>query len=268
MTRTALTKELIGDTATMRLILRTESQRLSALIAGPESVEPTVVAHSEELPDASVRALENAIYDNPLLLGDFASIDIIFADADFFLYPDSADALIDDIASAMLPDADAPRSVLKATLSASAASIGFVVASDRLNFLSRTFACARFHHSPAIIANRLMSQPDTAGFYAFVNSATDIVLCALNPDRSLRYLNRPQTFGPDDCAYYILAAAETDTPMTLITADNELRARIADTISKVKPAARILPPAFGQELLTLRRMAPEAAFDMLFLARP
>ncbi|MDE6228479.1 MAG: hypothetical protein K2M40_01680, partial [Muribaculaceae bacterium] len=66
---------------------------------------------------------------------------------------------------------------------------------------------------------------------------------------------------------YILAAAEANEPITLITANNDLRAAITDTITKVKPAARILPPAFGPEMLALRRLAPEAASDMLFLAR-
>lgn len=266
MTHSALTKELIGDTSAMRLILRIEPKRLSALIVGPESVDPTVIAHSEEIADESVRALENAIYDNPLLLGDFAAIDIIFADSDFFLLPRSAEPLLDELAEALLPDCCCQRTVMMEPLPGEAA-VGFAPDSDRLNFLSRTFACARFHHSPAIVANRLMTLPDAGGLYALVNSATDVCLCSLGADGSLRYLNRPQTFGAADCAYYILAAAEANEPITLITANNDLRAAITDTITKVKPAARILPPAFGPEMLALRRLAPEAASDMLFLAR-
>ena len=155
MTHSALTKELIGDTSAMRLILRIEPKRLSALIVGPESVDPTVIAHSEEIADESVRALENAIYDNPLLLGDFAAIDIIFADSDFFLLPRSAEPLLDELAEALLPDYCCQRTVMMEPLPGEAA-VGFAPDSDRLNFLSRTFACARFHHSPAIVANRLI----------------------------------------------------------------------------------------------------------------
>ncbi len=69
MTPIELTNE---NTAGMRLILRVDNRRLSALIVGSESIDPAVASVVEELPEHSVKAFENAVYENPLLLGDFA----------------------------------------------------------------------------------------------------------------------------------------------------------------------------------------------------
>ncbi|MDE7335155.1 MAG: DUF3822 family protein [Muribaculaceae bacterium] len=263
MTSTRLTKELINDATPMRLILRVTPQSLSALIVGPESIDPTVIAHSEELPDASVKALENAVYDNPLLLSDFDAIDIIFATREFFLFPESAADLLDDMAAAMLPDIASPRETLMQQIPGPNPAVGFAVDADRLNFLRRTFSCARFHHSLAVASSRLIGH--AAGFYALGNAPGDMMLLSVNPDSTLRYLNAPEAFGANDCAYHILAAADTGEPITLMCADPELQAAITDIITKVKPSSNILAPELPEALLNLRRMAPETAFDALFL---
>ncbi len=263
MTRPQLTKELLDDATPMRLILRVAPRSLSALIVGPESIDPTVIAHTEELTDGSVKALENAVYDNPLLLSDFDAIDIIIATRNFFLFPPSAAELLDDMAAAMLPDISAEREIMAETIADGGPAIGYAVDADRLNFLRRTFSCARFHHSLAV-AGRLLGG-FAPGFYALVNSPGDLMLLSVQADSSLRYLNAPEAFGANDCAYHILAAAENREPITLMCVDQELQASITDTITKVKPSSNILPPQLPEPLLNLRRQAPQAAFDSLFI---
>lgn len=262
MTRIELNNE---NTSAMRLILRIDSRRLSALIVGPETVDPTVEAIHDELPELSVKAIENVVYDHPLLLGDYAKIDIIFSIPELFIIPDSAADLVEEIADAMLPDRTGPRSILCEKV-ATQEIIGYAVNTDLINFLQRTFACATFHHSLAVTANWL-SANSPAGFYSLVNGVDDMALCSFRADGTLRYLNRPQPAGPNDCAYFILATSEADEPVTLMTVDPDIRAAITDIITKVKPSAQLTAPALPERLLNLRHRAPGVAFDMLFITQ-
>lgn len=265
MTRHPLSKELLDDATAMRLILRVEPRSLSALIVGPEAIEPTVISHREELADPTVKALENAIYDNPLLLSDFETIDIICPTRQFFLFPESVAEMLDEMGAAMLPDEAAARTFLMETTGGGNPAVGYAVDADRLNFLRRTFSCARFHHSLAVAATRL--QEHKPGFYALVNAPGELMLVSVAPDATIRHLNLPEAIGANDCAYHILAAAEPGEPITLMCVDPELQAAISDTITKVKPSLNILAPELPESLLNLRRLAPDAAFDSLFITR-
>lgn len=259
MTSIELTNE---NTADMRLILRLDERQMSALIVGPESVDPVVMAFNENLSELSVKAVENAVYDHPLLLSDYASVNIIFSTPEFFIIPETAGALAEEIAEAMLPDAAGPRSVLSEKIGRELL-IGYVADADLLHFLQRTFACAQFHHSLSVTANWLLKNAP-AGMHALVNGDNDIALCSFRTDGSIRYLNRPQPVGPNDCAYYILVASDPDEPVSLMTVNPEMRAAITDIITQVKPSMQLTVPALPEQLLNLRHRAPGVAFDMLF----
>lgn len=263
MTRIELNNE---NTSTMHLILRIGRRQISAMIVGPETVEPFVEAFYEELPEFSVKAVENAVYDHPLLLGDYASVDVIFSTPELFIIPASAADLAEEIADAMLPDSTAPRSIMLEKIGQQE-MIGYTVDTDLLNFLRRTFACAEFHHSLSVTANMLMANA-APGFYALVNDTDDMILCSIGADGSLRYLNRLQPAGPNDCAYFILVASEADEPITIMSVNPDARAAITDIITKVKPSAQLSAPSPPEHLLNLRQRAPKVAFDMLFITQP
>lgn len=263
MTHAQLTKELLDDASSMRLVLRVDRQRLSALIVGQEAVDPVVVSHVEELSDPTVRAVENAVYDNPLLLSDFAAVDIIFSTSELFLYPAETDGIVERMADAMLPDFEAPRTILTEEAMGDA-RVGYAVDSELLNFLTRTFACARFHHVLALTAQWLSNS--AAGFYALYNGPGDMTAVAFTAG-SPCYLNRLPAYCPNDCAYYTLIAAEENEEVTLMTIDPDERALIADTIAEVKPSMQLRASALSEPLLNLRRQAPELPFDMLFVTK-
>lgn len=264
MTNAALTKELIDDTSLMRLILRIGPTRLSALIVGSEGVERRVLFHSEELHDASVKSLENAVYDNPLLLGDFRTIDIIFSTPELFTAPDFTAPLRDAMAEAMLPDYEAPRLIQASPFGDG--DVCYAVDAGIFNFTARTFACARFHHSLAVDALGLRGLDGHEGLYALCEGDGEMNIVAFAADGSTRHLNRTQPRGAMDCAYYILAAAAAGEVLT-IGGDPALRGDVSETLLKVDPNVRVLPLSLPDDLLNLRRLAPEAPFDMIFLTR-
>lgn len=269
MTDSPLTKELIADPTLWRLILRIDRRRLSALLIGPESAERSVLFHQEELPDETVKSLENAVYDNPLLLGDFAATDVIFSTAELFLAPSGSAELIEPMADAMLPDVGAPRKILADDFGAGIAA--YAVEADVVNFVSRTFACARFHHSLAIsalyLAHRNSSASDSAHFYALCDGEAETSMVGFDAVGHLNYLNCCRPAVAADSAYYILAAGAAAPGPVSVGGAPELRNAVCDALRCARPEAKVLPLTLPEDLLHLRRLAPGATFDMLFITQ-
>lgn len=265
MTPSLLTKELIDDTSAWRLIVRIADDSMSALLLGPDGPERGALFHTERLEGPSVKALENAVYDNPLLLGDFEAVDVIFSTSQCFASPLAAAPLREEMAEAMLPDYDAPRTLLAEPFGPDGELV-YAVGSEMYNFVARTFACARFHHSLAIDAAWLGAHAEPSGLYALCDSVSEMNLVGFGPDRRLVYLNRPPTFAPADCAYYILAAAAPGAELTIGCRTGAVE-QIEETLCAVRPDARIMPLTLPDAMLRLGRQALQAPFDMLFLTQ-
>lgn len=264
MTYIHLTRDLVADTSLWRLVVRIEPRRLRAMLIGPESVERSVLFHSEELADASVKSLENAVYDNPLLLGDFACIDVIFSTPELTLCPTGHDGLRDGMVNAMLPDYDAPRRIEAEAFGSG--EVAYAVEAEVFNFAARTFAAARFHHALAIDARWLGYRNNmSAHVYALCEGPGEMNIVGFDSAGDFHMLMRPQVHTAADCAYYILAS-EMAAPIS-VGGDPELRNEVCTLLRRLRPDSNILPLILPEDLLHLRHLAPEASFDMLFLTQ-
>lgn len=265
-----LTKDLIADTGLWRLILRIEDKRLAALLLGPESVERSVLFHSETLADDSLRALENAVYDNPLLLSDFAAIDIIFANSEAFVSPISAAEIREQMAQAMLPDYSSPRRIEAEEIFISTEAV-YAVNEERYNFAARTFAAARVHHSAAIDAKYLYHRNSrnsaSAHLFALCEGRDELVLIEFDAAGNLRNLSRPKAVTAEDCAYFILASVGNNNVPMSVGGEPALRNNVCNILRQMRPDATVLPLTLPEDLLQLRHHAPEANFDMIFLTQ-
>lgn len=265
-----LTKDIIADTGLWRMILRIESQRLSVLLLGPESVERSVLFHSEPLADDSIRALENAIYDNSLILGDFANVDIIFANSDAFISPLSASEIREQMAEAMLPDYSSARRIETEEVTNSLEVI-YAVNEEVFNFIARTFAAARFHHSMAINSKYLYHRNARAGasahLFALCEGQDELALISFDAAGILCNMSRPKALTAEDCAYFILASANAQDMPLSVGGNPSLRNEVCNILRRMRPDATVLPLTLPEDLLQLRHMAPEAYFDMIFLTQ-
>lgn len=233
MTPVKLTNDLAIDTAEMTLRLRISPRRLDAEIVG-NAPDGTRLCHSEELADPSVKAVENAIYDNPLLLNDFGKVDIIFACHDLFTAPDGLDdGCHDAMAAVMLPDVSADSVLLRD--SARGITLCFAIDANLYNFLRRTYPYASFLHS----LSALLRNAD-AGVTAVCLDDDSTDLLRNDADGNPTYLNCPQTCSPADRAYYIMACLRPGDDIRLAVGERE-RDALYDLIHKVAPEANILP---------------------------
>ncbi|MCM1309855.1 MAG: DUF3822 family protein [Bacteroides sp.] len=235
------------DTLRLRLILRLDS-RTAHMVILPPGRDAAPSAAKTFACEFSLNGIKSLVYDNPELLGDFESTDLIFATREFFTAPEGTDELIEAMAEAMLPDYDTDRTLLRDGI------ICYALPSELHNFLTRTFACARFHHCLSLCADRL-TEP---GVYALADG-DGLTLLRLT-DR-LEYLNRLPAVAPADCAYYILAVAQADDPVFLSADSAE---EITALIAQVNPNAKILPLSLCEPLVKLRQQTG-APLDTLFL---
>lgn len=263
-----LTSDLIADTSLWRLYVRVSPDSLEALLLGPMSADRTVLAHVEPLADGSLKALENAIYDNPLLLGDFESVVLDLATSQWAESPAGVDdSLAERIAETMLPDCDGPRRPVRAPLPDGASLVALVDA-ETLNFLNRTFPDASLTLSMSAGARWLnyynRNRGDSAHVYGLCR-AGELQVFAFGPDGRLRFANCFDAASASDCAYFLLAAAGgSDAPMS-VGGDPTLRNEVCDMLRMAAPGVTVLPLTLPDNLLSVRRQAPEITDDMLFL---
>lgn len=240
-------EELTDNTPRQRLVLRLGSHSAQMIImeSGPDA---TCCASQTFAYELKLRSIKSLVYDNPQLLGDFESIDLIFETREFFTVPEGSDHLLERMAEVMIPDYDSDRTLIRDGI------ICFALPSELYNFLTRTFACARFHHVLTLCADRL-TEPGT---YALCDS-DGMTLLRLT-DR-LEYINRLRATTPADCAYYAQIIAEPGDNIYLSSEANE---EISSLIAQVNPNIKILPISLPEPLVKLRQQTG-APLDMLFL---
>lgn len=262
MTPATLTRNLIDDTTPLKLIVRLGADTMSVLIVEPQSGLREAVCRVSAVPgtidEPYAEGVKKLVYDNELLLADFASVDVIFTGHDCFTAPKGIDELHEAMAEAMLPDYDSEREILCEDFGEGV--LCYAVDAGLLHFLTRTFACVRFHHSLAVAAARLPLAAD--GVFAICEGDDDMILLRRAGGR-LRYLNCPSVYSPADCAYYILAEADGGDDIFL-AADPARSEKITSLIGQVNPDAGILPLTLPDNLVKLRNDSA-APLDMILL---
>lgn len=97
MTTTPLTRELISDTSLWRLAMELRPASIEVVVFS--SLEDNSLIYRSIPLDTTqswVKALENAVYDNPLLLGEFARVDILVDTPRYTMVPNDLLAQGDD----------------------------------------------------------------------------------------------------------------------------------------------------------------------------
>lgn len=197
-----------ADPTASRLCLQIGAKALSALIVGPDG--EVVYQQMELQPELEPeRALEEAIYDNPLLLTDFANVTVLFDTERFVVLPPSkADdgELIAEIFESLYPDLEADAVVTPVT--ETGPEIVAAVPSALLAFVRRTFNNPDLTHPLGILATYMsnIALPGTSGKMCvnLRDGHTDVLAFA---DGNLLMANTFHTPSAADATYYTLACA-------------------------------------------------------------
>ena len=161
-----------------------------------------------------LRALEDAVYDNPMLLADFDRTTILLRTQRYTLIPrevaDDADAAADAAALMWTDPADDTR-LLVNPVSATGAAVLSAMPTDVAAFLGRTFADAQLLHVMAptlgFFAAKAPRSGNSAKLFAVV-SGDGIDIAAFDGDARLAGAASYACTDAADMAYYAAAAAQ------------------------------------------------------------
>lgn len=159
-----------------------------------------------------LKALEDAIYDNPGLLNQYRSVTVALDTDAFTILPLSLGDDIEDLAACGLEltqgePVAASKRILSAPSSAPDTALFFVMDSDMAGFLRRTFFNVTLTHPLALLGARLTAEPGRPILTAAFRAGNRLDFIALAADRSLIVANTFSYEAIADAAYYIYAAA-------------------------------------------------------------
>lgn len=266
-----LDKELISNPRLWRLALRIDATTLHVVLFC--SVEDNSLIYREIPLDVTAsslqKAIEEAIYDNPLLLSDFARVDCVVETDKFTLIPSEID------------DADLKERIFKETfttfdgtiiennLNGLKTNILMGIDEDLVNFLRRTFnnPSILHHLTPLCTYFHRKSRLGNSGkMYAYLKKdSLDIITFGKD---SLLLANTFSFSQPVDAIYYILACREmlhldAGSDEMLIAGDNTLREAITPTLREY--LAYVMPVIFPSAMFKAGKESLNAPFDLIVL---
>lgn len=239
MSNPRLYKDMIHNPRLWQLHIAIDRAGLEIMAYTPLEEHSLITARIPFEPGASTAAgaVEDAIYDNPLLLSDFKHVTILVRDTPHAILPaavaddrDMLTAITDELAGA------APDEPLVDTLPLLDAAVSYRLDPAVLNFLRRTFTNATFTHRISALTRYWHgTNRATGSLTTHVNlrhEGADIVTFAGN---RLLVANSYRTPTPADTLYYIMAVREMvgarpDTPV-VIAGDRQAREALLPMLS-------------------------------------
>lgn len=266
-----LEKDLIQDPRLWRMALRIDPKYVHVVLFCKVEDNSLIYRKLKLDPSAPslLKAIEEIIYENPLLLGDFDQVDCIIESQQFTIIPSAIDNhdIQEKIFIETFPTFDG--CVLENKLSGLNATILMGIQEELLNFLRRTFNNPSIlHHLTPLCTyfHRKSHLGNSGKMYAYLHQDR-LDLITFGKD-SLRLANTFTFHEPIDAIYYILACRESlklnpESDELLITGDNNLREAVTPILREY--LAYVMPIIFPSAMLKAGKEALNAPFDLIVL---
>lgn len=270
-----LTRDLVSAPGMWRL----------AILLSPGSMDIAVMSMVEDnsliykhidLPDddaTRLRAIEEAVYENPLLLSDFGKIDILVRTPRFMVIPTeiSDDDLKRCILGQFWPDIDsyAIFTDVKLVLPGNKDAIVYALSRSETSFLQRTFPMARFSHvlTPMVRYFAASSRLGCSGKLYACLSRNQIDVIAYTRS-GLQMAVTTSVSSIEDALYYILAALHScgmshSEVEIILCGDNEMRAQLTPMLRKF--VGYVMPLVFPSAMFRAGKDAMTAPFSLMLI---
>lgn len=206
-----LSKELIDDSRKWRLSIEISDKALEVLVYDPTE-QNKLIHHKIALAATSsspIASIGDAVYDNTLLLSDFACTDVLIDTPRFIITPTefSSGKLENAIVSAIWPSED--LTVLSHPVVGTTSMLLSGVDSKLLSFVRRTFPSCDIKHRLTPLLSYFIANDHEVGvptMYVNVHDGRIDVVCF--SERGLEAVNTYATPTQEDVLYYVLAVAK------------------------------------------------------------
>ncbi|MDE6370500.1 MAG: DUF3822 family protein [Duncaniella sp.] len=263
-----LDRDLIENTALYDMLVRIGDESVdvvvySAMSDGSLTYRSYAVAEKMGL----VRALEEVVYDNPLMLREFRRVYMLIDTPRYAMMPAGLDeAAIATAYTAMYPDVsrNAVRHALTGTRNA---VVAYSAEPELEGFIGRTFTGATLLPHMAPLVRYLASKAGRGNTRRMIcnlrrNSMDVVVLDGSNllQGNTFRFRNEA------DAVYYILASRVANglDPLAdelLLAGDTGVRDRITPLLRTY--VARVMPAIFPPQMFSAGKDAMQAPFDLI-----
>lgn len=271
MNQEALGKDLIQDPRLWRLGLRIDSSALHVVLFC--TVEDNSLIHRKIMLDKAapslLKALEDAIYENPLLLSDFDKVDCVVETGRFAVVPASVTSadVREKIMAKMFDGFDGE--IVANGLPGQNATILMGLDGDFAGFLRRTFNNPVIHHHLAPLCRYFHNKSrlgNSGKMYAYIHGDRVDVM-AFGRD-TLMLANTFRFRAPMDAVYYILSCRkmldlDAAADEMLLAGDNEVREAITPVLREY--LAYVMPVIFPSSMFKAGKDSMNAPFDLIVL---
>lgn len=193
---------------------------------------------------SQLKAVEDAIYDNPLLLNPYKRVFAAFDTDRFAILPSSLEGNVDSLAAkaiALSTGLDtAPADSIVSTPATASASLSFEIPATLAGFLRRTFFNVELFHPLSPLTLRLTSEAEANPEGLITANLRDnrLDIVATRND-SLLLANTFTISAPADAAYYLLAVRSSlslaPSARIQLAGDPTMRDRISQIIAEAAP---------------------------------
>ena len=266
-----LTKDMIQQPQLWRLAMEISAERLQVVMYSIH--EDNSLIFRDILLDTSamspLAALEDAIYENPLLLSDFSKVDCLLDTTRFTVVPSEirSDDLRRRVLASLWPDDG--YEVVADDISGCDATILTAVDSGLSGFLGRTFidADVRNRISPLVSYFAGKSRLGSSG-KMFVNlRGGEMDVISFGRDK-LKMASTIAFGSTDDAVYYILASAKVtefnvETDELMLCGDMAMREQLMPLLRRY--VNYVMPVVFPSAMMRTGKEAMSVPFELIVL---
>ena len=262
---------MIKEPRLWRLCLRLDSRTLYVMLYNVVE-DNSLIYHEIALDGAAssaLKALEEAVYENPALLSDFSRVDCVIDTTTYLTIPTPLDTAEyrDKLMSEAHPDFIGET--ISCQLYGLDTTILMGVEQDFIGFLRRTFNNPTIHHHLAPLCRyfRGKSRLGNSGkMYANIHGSR-LDLIAFGND-TITLANSFEFRDSADAVYYILACRRmlglsADSDELFLAGDNSTRETITPILRQY--LAYVMPVIFPSSMFRAGRDAMRAPFDLIVL---
>lgn len=271
-----LEPNLVPNPQTCRMALRVSPEALDMVIVSRVN-DNALIWRRLPMPDSadsdgaiSVRSLEEVVYDNRLLLSDFAAVDVLIDTPRFMAIPNETAAdtgKVEEIFGSLYPDDEQDVIVSRAT---DDAAIAFSADPALTAFLRRTFgAGVRISHviAPLVRFFAIKTRLGNNGKLHLHMDGRRATLIAFGRE-GLLMANTFRVNAAEDAVFYTLTAAhhlgfDNATDRVIVSGDSDLRDSVLPLLRR--SLSYVMPLIFPSDIFKLGRDALRAPFELIAL---
>ena len=266
-----LTREIVPDTALMQLNMRISPDSLDVMLYNPLEDRSLIYRHAD-LPsndDERLKAVEDFIYDNPVLTSEFHKTNVILSTNRFTILPDEVTdtELIERALKAACPENNTATETLINRIDELKATIVSAPSARMVNFIRRTFLNAPILHSLVPLARYFGSRWGAgAPPRMLVNMRPGSMDVVVTDGNGLRYANTLSYREPNDAVYYIVAlchSLDNKIEEILLAGDRELRDKL--NVDLRKHHNYVMPMIFPSAMFRAGANAMNIPFDLVIM---